>query len=432
MNNSSRQDFLPIVFSSPPFQFFSLVILFTAIYYDQTALAVFAMFLLIMSGGALMWSRYGLRGLHCVLHLKSVRIFPGESLEFSITADNSKYLPVWIKLDVRVDQPLVSAGTNIMAQSVNPKAASEPSLPEMGNIKNSFSSPCKTILHGEGLLFGKQKAPLKWILTPRERGIYKIGPAYLKAGDLLGLFSQEVELDKNNYVTVYPKLAVLNNIQSPLSELYGFPGAKSPVVDPVYPVATREYHPGNPSRHIHWKTSARLGKLHEKVFEPSSRQKVLIVIEAGQFSKESRRNFFEIVLQASASLGVNFEKRGIPFGLCSNCKTVSNKGDSYNSIILPATSSSTHLTSFLDSLAGMTTAAGDKTIVDLLHALKLSGGTTMLLFSFYPADDNITLKSISKFFPSPVINITATGSLKTAKNTYSLSDIISCRGGLAE
>ncbi len=77
-----------------------------------------------------------------------------------------------------------------------------------------------------------------------------------------------------------------------MRELFGVPGVKSPVKDPVYILGTRDYQPSGPSRHIHWKASARHLKLQEKVFEPSEQEKVLLALEVGSFQKSLANEAF--------------------------------------------------------------------------------------------------------------------------------------------
>ena len=71
----------------------------------------------------------------------------------------------------------------------------------------------------------------------------------------------------------------------PKRDFFGVPGGESPVNDPVYILGTSDYHYGRPSKYIHWKASARYQRLQEKVFDSSEQEKVLFLIDVGEFAK---------------------------------------------------------------------------------------------------------------------------------------------------
>lgn len=424
MNSLSRQDYLPIIFSSPPFQVAALVILLAAVFYDLKELTILCILLIFMSVGAVAWKNFSIRGLQCSLSTNNNRSFPGENLEFRYIIKNKKHLPAWLKLEVRVDEQLLGNSKNNITIPGSSKSPAAHHISGRIPSNNIYFGKNRTVLSGEGLLFGMQNSSLTWNLNPRQRGIFKIGPLYLKAGDLLGLNRKEVELDEVKYIAVYPKIAALKSLPLPLSELFGIPGSKSPVVDPVYPVAAREYHPGNPSRHIHWKTSARFGKLYEKVFEPTTRQKVVLAIDINQFSGDINKGPLEAVLETAAAIAIRCEKNGVPYGLCSNGIAASINGSHYDGVILPAANSPDHLNSFLDYLAGITALPGSKTASGLLESLHLKAETTLLLFTYYPAASDKTLESIYLNYTSRVINIIVDGNPPGSKEVFCLDDLI--------
>ena len=103
-----------------------------------------------------------------------------------------------------------------------------------------------------------------------------------------------------------------------MRDLFGVPGAKSPVKDPVYILGTRDYRPSGPSRHIHWKASARHLRLQENVFEPSQQEKVMLALEVRSFGKSTEKEAFEHTLEVIASLAVQLQDTGCAVGLVTN------------------------------------------------------------------------------------------------------------------
>jgi uncharacterized protein (DUF58 family) len=145
-------------------------------------------------------------------------------------------------------------------------------------------------------------------------------------------------------VIVYPQLVSLEPVSLPRRDLFGVPGAKSPVKDPIYTLGTRDYQPSRPSRFIHWKATARHLQLQEKVFEPSEREKILIALEVGAFEKSKVTDAFERTLEMIASLAVRMEGRGYAVGLAANGKL---KGGGLS--IVPPAQGSGRLAAILES-----------------------------------------------------------------------------------
>jgi hypothetical protein len=135
-----------------------------------------------------------------------------------------------------------------------------------------------------------------------------------------------------------------------MRDLFGVPGAKSPVKDPVYILGTRDYQPSGPSRHIHWKASARHLRLQEKVFEPSQQEKVMLALEVGSFGKSTEKEAFEHTLEVIASLAVQLQDTGCAVGLVTN-GVLTGAGFS----ILPATRAPGQLPAILETLARLQT-----------------------------------------------------------------------------
>jgi uncharacterized protein (DUF58 family) len=102
-------------------------------------------------------------------------------------------------------------------------------------------------------------------IADRHRGLYLLGPVWVRAGDPLGVFSEVRELEGClTRLTIYPRA-------DPLPD-YRLPGLHPPVGSSLDMVprlgvgeevlGVREYVPGDAPSTVHWRTSARRGKLH--------------------------------------------------------------------------------------------------------------------------------------------------------------------------
>jgi uncharacterized protein (DUF58 family) len=165
-----------------------------------------------------------------------------------------------------------------------------------------------------------------WVLLSRYRVFYSLGPFWFRAGDLFGFFSSEKRWDEYALILVYPRLVPVRPLTLPRRDFFGRAGGKSAVKDPVYIQGTQDYQPGQPSRHIHWKASARHVRLQSKVFEPSSQEKILMVLQVDQFAEADTEEPFERTIEVIASLAVNLGSQGYAVGFVTN-GTIQGGGD---------------------------------------------------------------------------------------------------------
>jgi uncharacterized protein (DUF58 family) len=336
---------IPSLFIIPLVQFLVGVCLFIALLHGQRDLTVLALLVLGITLGARLWSRLSISGIRCSSRVDKKKLFPDESLTLHVSAENAKFLPVWLHIGVPVKDGL------------------EPSSGEMG-------------LNGECGLLWYQKARFTWGLTARRRGVHRVGPVDIKAADLLGFFPRDKSTAGEIQVIVYPRLVPLQPFSLPRRDFFGVPGARSPVQDPVYILGTRDYQHWRPARHIHWKASARHERLQEKVFEPSEQEKLLLAVEVSQFERSNASENFECTLEAVASLAVQSHQRGYAVGLVTN--GVVEGGPS----ILPIGISPRQVSSILETLARLRMKAYGS-LADTLHRTgALPWGVSCVHFSY--------------------------------------------------
>lgn len=119
-------------------------------------------------------------------------------------------------------------------------------------------------------------------ITPPKRGQYRIGPFYLYGGDPFGFYKSWNKFERYTDVLVLP---------CPVGYKLGRPRSLSRIsreeLDTVAVVGqsmeflgVREYSPGEPPKHIHWRTSARLGKLISRQYEKNVTASISILLLA--------------------------------------------------------------------------------------------------------------------------------------------------------
>ena len=268
-------------------QFMVAVCLFTSLLYGQRDLTILALLVLGIMTGTNLWSRLSLSGIKCSSMVDKHRLFPGESLALHLNAKNTRFLPVWLQVNMQIEGAL------------------DPSSGEIGLANNC------------GLLW-YQQTRFSCKLVARRRGVYRVGAAHIKVGDVFGFFPREKRTAGDIDVIVYPRLVPLKPFSLPIRDFFGLAGSRSPVQDPIYILGTRDYQHGRPARHIHWKASARHNRLQEKVFEPSEQERVLLSVEVSQFQKANASENFERTLEVVGSLAVQSYQRGYAVGLVTN------------------------------------------------------------------------------------------------------------------
>lgn len=333
------------IFIFPLVEFLVGVCLFIALLHGQRDLTLLALLVLGTMIGARLWSRLSLLRIRCSLMVDKYKVFPDESLALYVSAENAKFLPVWLQMSMPVDSALTP------------------------------SSGALSLTSAFGLLW-YQRARFTWGLVARRRGVYRLGQVHMKVSDLLGFFPREKRPEGDVHVIVYPRLVPLKPLSLPRRDFFGVPGAKSPVQDPIYILGTRDYQQWRPARHIHWKASARHNRLQEKVFEPSEQEKVLLAIEVSQFERDNASESFERTLEVVGSLAVQSHQRGYALGLVTN--GVVEGGPP----ILSMGRSPQQLPSILEILARLKMRANGKLADTLYRALELPWGVSCVHFSY--------------------------------------------------
>ena len=358
---------VPTIFVIPLIQFFVGLLLFIALLHGQRDLIVLALLVFGMVFGAKLWTRISLSGIKCHSMVDKRKVFPGEKLTLKIKAENKKFLPVWLRMKVPITGPIYpSSGERTLAK--------------------------------EDSLLWYQRAHFDWELIAHRRGVHQIGPPHIFAGDLFAFFSREKEAEEFHHIIVYPRLVPLKSFSLPRRDLFGVPGARSPVQDPIYIVGTRNYQHGQPAKYIHWKASARYNRLQEKVFEPTEQEKVLIVVDVNQFVSHEAEEEFEHTLEIVASLAVRMDKRGYAVGLVTNGTSVGG-----GPTIVPIARNPQQLPAILEVLARLQMESKGDLLDVLRRGLELRWDMSCVHFTYEEDGTVVTAEEYFKHRKTPVI-----------------------------
>jgi uncharacterized protein (DUF58 family) len=103
------------------------------------------------------------------------------------------------------------------------------------------------------------------------RGVYTVGLERIEVEDPLKLFAVRPGVEFRTFY-VYPRILALNHFALGLQTSEGIGSGTSTGGDPDYSLYTqfKDYRPGEPIRHMHWKKFAAIGKPYVKEFETTS------------------------------------------------------------------------------------------------------------------------------------------------------------------
>jgi uncharacterized protein (DUF58 family) len=121
------------------------------------------------------------------------------------------------------------------------------------------------------------------VLHTTRRGLFRIGPAVIEASDPFGLVRRFWVDPEVRFITVLPRVVPLGQGQ-PLGHrpVHEVPRRRSLFEDPSRFLGLRDHQPGDSLRRIHWRATARSGRLQVKLYEPAVLQGVLLAVEMGK------------------------------------------------------------------------------------------------------------------------------------------------------
>lgn len=263
------------------------------------ALGSFLAAVILVSWG---WDRRVLRHVRYERRVSHPRNFPGQTFDLTLVVENRKLLPVgWL----RIEDSWPIALTPLQPGIIGPS-----SLPDQGLLAHSFS------------LRWYERIRRQYTFRCEQRGIYMLGPVRLESGDPFGLFSHTEERAPRTHIVVYPRLLPLPALGLPPKDPLGDLRTRRRLFeDPNRIMGARDMRPGDSFRHIHWKATARQGKLQVKVYEPTTSQNVVLCLNVATFAQYwegTQPEKLEQVISVAASLAQWAIEHKYAVGLIAN------------------------------------------------------------------------------------------------------------------
>ncbi|MCI9889228.1 DUF58 domain-containing protein [Micrococcales bacterium 31B] len=151
-------------------------------------------------------------------------------------------------------------------------------------------------------------------IPTHRRAVINLGPVTSVRDDPFALLSRTVYWTKVQELLVYPKVVRLPESETGfLRDLEGFPSLDISDSDMSFH-ALRDYVRGDDTRQVHWKSSARTGRLMVRQFEESRRSRVVIALDDHE-AAYAKPDEFELAISCAASVALETMRSGKRFSI---------------------------------------------------------------------------------------------------------------------
>ena len=344
----------------------AVIILIISLILHQVLLALVALLFLLASGVSRLWNRYCLHRVVYRRKLSRERVFFGEEIVYEIQIDNRKPLPLpWLQIEDELPEKVTLL-----------KGKAEPASEERVILNNMFPV---NMYHRI-----KRRFPMQC----RQRGTFIFGPTTIRSGDLFGFFRKEKRIENLDYLFVYPRLVPLEKLGIASRQFFGDIRLKRHLFqDPVLTAGVRDYVPGDSLKRIHWKSTARLGKLQTRLFEPTTTVDLSLFLDVRTLKAPLWGSVYqlqELGIITAASISQYALEAGFRVGLYVNQITRFSEG----TVRVPHSRHPDQLVHILETLAQLhqiETVPIDRFIRQ--EASNLPWGSTLLVIAAQPTAD---------------------------------------------
>lgn len=279
----------------------SVLLILVGLVLREYALFVLPIFLLVSIGAAAWWNGHVLDEVFYRRRITRTRAFPGETIEIDILVENAKLLPVpWLRVEDTLPQELPVSETGLPS----------PAHPITDALVNVYSLRWFDRVHRH------------YVLSADQRGVFALGPAYLRAGDVFGMFHTERTLGTPGKLVIYPRVAPLEELGIPPKEPLGDMRSRYQwMEDPSRTMGARDFRPGDSFRHIHWPATARRQALQTRIYEPTTSLSAVMCVDVATLPKAWQGilpDLLEDIITVAASLAHYAAEHRYGVGLIAN------------------------------------------------------------------------------------------------------------------
>jgi len=256
-----------------------------------------------------LWTRFGLRALSYERRLEATRSVVGEEIRLDLTVRNRKLLPVpWLAVDDLVTRSATISGYNLEPADV----------PGFAFLRTTWT------------IGWFERATRRLQITAERRGVYEFRGARLLVADLFARELVSADRSDTALYRVIPRSVPVRTTGA-MSDLPGTARARHGLFeDPSQFAGVRPYLPGDSSRRIHWRATARLGRPVSRRYDPGHEREMMLAIDLqtvpGPFwQMQYDDDLIEEVCTAAMSLARSILGDGIACGMAANAYSLGGR-----------------------------------------------------------------------------------------------------------
>ena len=343
------------------------VLFIVSLVLHQVPLLLISLLLLLVRGVTRLWERYSFARVEYRRHLSTSHVFFGEEVQFEVEVANRKPLPLpWIEIEEEIPVEVTLL-----------KTTTSPSFQKGRLLLTTLLS-----------LGWYHKVTRRYTVLCQQRGCFTFGPTRIRSGDLFGFSRQEMEIRDVDRLTVYPRMVPLEKLGIPSKQPIGDIRTRRYIFqDPILSLGVRDYHYGDSLKRIHWKTSARLGRLQTKVFEPTTTIDIGIFLDVRTMKPPAwgiSPRLSELGITAAASIANHAMSEGYRVGLYINQR----RKFSGEPVRIPPSQHTDQLLHILEALAQVHGSMETMPIARLVprEGRNLPWGSTLVVITAVPTD----------------------------------------------
>lgn len=254
----------------------------------------------LVAGVVALWRRFGLSQLTYERRFDQGRCFAGETVTLTVAVTNRKILPL----------------TYLVVEESVPVAL------EVESRRLHFQSRARGRLRMRFTMGWYQRVERRFTVRATRRGVYRLGPAVVTAGDPFGWAEQRMEVGPSDLLIVYPRTLPLEEVGLPARRPFGDLASRDRLfADPLRFAGVREYRPGDPLNQVHWKATAATGKLQVRLLDPSASLGLAVFLNTwsyDHFWEGDDPDALEAGITLAASIVAWAHEHALPVGLYAN------------------------------------------------------------------------------------------------------------------
>jgi uncharacterized protein (DUF58 family) len=269
----------------------------------QPLASLLGLAIFLSAGASYLWDRYCLTRVEYRRSFMPRRAFYGETVTFTMEVTNRKALPLaWLEVVDELPEELVPLSGRIIP-SVRQRRR---------HLVNMFS------------LRWYERVRRRFTLRCDARGYFPLGPARIRSGDIFGFTVRGKDLERVDYLLVYPRVVPLGSLGLPaLTPIGDVRRPRHLLEDATRVAGAREYVPGDPLRRIHWKATAKSGELRAKQYETTTSHRLAIFLNLDTLGRWAEyrgfiRPLLELLMVTAASVANWAVESGHLIGMYAN------------------------------------------------------------------------------------------------------------------